>query len=183
MPELVSPPLSAPEQTGGRHFYQFYKGPEDLFRIVVPFLRLGLENGEACLWIVSESVGILEGIHAFQRQLPLLKYFEAGQIQIFPSERWYLHDGRFSDRHVFERAARWIEEKRRLGFSRFRAIGDAGWVEPDDWFAFQIYEKKAHEWLHHHPVTALCAYPIERCTLTQTHDVVGAHDSIFLDKL
>ena len=169
--------------TAGRHFYQFYKGPEDLFRIVIPFLRLGLENKEACLWIVSRSLGVLEAIEAFRQKFDLMDFFENGQLLVLPAERWYLDRGRFSERKVLEKLKKFIQERERRGFGAYRAVGDTAWLQERDWLKFQSYEKKSHEWIQSIRFAAICAYPIDRCSLGQTKDIVDNHDSVFLSKL
>ncbi len=167
----------------GKHFYQFYKGREDLFRIVIPFLRSGLEGGEACLWVVSSSVGILEAVEAFQRCCDLVTYIDSGQLSILPAERWYLERGRFSQRKVLDRFKRLLGEKRRKGFRTLRGVYDIGWLDGKDWEKFQGYEDSMDEWLEAAKMIGLCTYPIQQCSLTQTKDVLEHHDSVFLSKL
>lgn len=167
----------------GRHYYQFYKGREDLFRVVIPFLGVGLKNSEACLWVISEAVGVEEAVRELHRQYDLAPYLEKHQLLILPAERWYLERGRFSEHRVSRKFFRFIEERRRLGFVKYRIVGDAGWIDPHHWPSLRSHEMKIHEWLRTVPVTALCAYPIRRCTLTQTKDVLDHHDGVFLTKL
>lgn len=166
-----------------RHFYQFYKGREDFFRIAIPFLRAGLANQEACLWIVSGAIGVLEAVSAFQGQYDLNRFIQNGQLLILPAKRWYLEGGRFSGRKVLERLKKFVEEKRNRGFHTCRGIGDTSWLEGKDWFKFQSYEEEIHKWLQRLNFYALCAYPIEQCSLVQTKDVIDHHDGVFLTKL
>ena len=167
----------------GRHFYQFYKGREDLFRVIIPFLRLGLANQEACLWIVSPAIGVLRAVEAFQQEYKLAPFIETGQLLILPTERWYLNRDRFSARKVLERMGKFLEEKRRLGFTAFRSVGDLDWLEEKDWPEFQAYEEKIHEWFQALNMVAICAYPIQNCSLTRTQDVINHHHSVFQTKL
>jgi len=186
MQTLADRELFAPA-SAAKHFYQFYKGREDLFRITIPFLRVGLENGEACVWVVSRSTGTVEAIEAFEREYDLGRVVRNGQLAIVPAERWYLDRGRFSERKVLARWRKFVEEKSRQGFSACRAVGDTAWLVATDWFRFQVYEKKVHAWLQTDRLdvhfTALCAYPIRQCSLTQTKDVLDHHDTVFLSKL
>ena len=179
---------SAPRDTRvavsvGRHYYQFYRGREDFFRAVIPFLRVGLASKEACLWIVSRSIGILQAVETFQREYDLTRFIETGQLLILPAERWYLDRGRFSARKALGRMEKFVAEKRRSGFTAFRGAGDLGWLEAEDWFEFQAYEEKIHEWIQNLQIVAICAYPIQSCSLTQTQDVMSRHHSVFLTKL
>lgn len=167
----------------GKHFYQFYKGREDFFRFAVPFLLAGLNAGEACFWVVSDSIGVLEAVQAFRGRGDVSRFVERSQLLIIPAERWYLDRGRFSERTVLGRARKFMEEKTKRGFRRFRGAADLGWLAEKDWEKFQAYEEKVHEWIRTVEVTTLCAYPIHRCSLTQTNDILVHHDSVFLSKL
>ena len=167
----------------GRHYYQFYKGRNDLFRCAIPFLSLGLEKGEACLWVVSRSVGIPEAIHALQRACELAPFLDRGQLAVFPAEKWYLDRGRFSERKVFQKIQKFLEDKRRLGFKAFRGVADLDWLGTEDWSQFQSFEEKAHPLIQDLRITAICCYPIQHCTVTQTSDILLRHDSVFLSKL
>ncbi len=166
-----------------KHFYQFYRGREDLFRVAIPFLRLGLQNNEACLWVISESVGLLRAVDTFLREMDFVPYLEKGQLSLLPAERWYLDRGRFSERQVMNRFQNFIQEKKRRGFLSFRGVGDVGWLEDKDWFKFQSYEEKIHAQVENLPGTLICAYPIQNCSLTQTKDILDHHDSVFLTKI
>lgn len=166
----------------GRHFYQFYKGPKDLFQIVIPFIQMGLENREACLWVVSSSVGLMEAVQALRQQFDLEPYLDSGQLLILPAEKWYLDRGKFSERRVLGKLEKFVEDKRHRGFPSYRGVGDLGWLEMGDWLNFQSYEEKIHKWLQDLQMTAVCAYPIHRCSLGQAQDILGRHDSVFLTK-
>ena len=39
----------------GTHFCCFYDTSEDLLDVLVPYFKTGLENGEFCLWGISNS--------------------------------------------------------------------------------------------------------------------------------
>lgn len=151
--------------------------------MAIPFLRLGLLNKEACLWVVSRSVGVLEAVHAFQREFNLKPFIENGQLVILPAERWYLSRGRFSGSRTLEKMRKFIEEKIRSGFTGFRGVGDTGWLETQHWFEFQEYEQKTHQLIRSLKVTAVCAYPIQHCSMTQTQDILTSHDGVFLARL
>lgn len=167
----------------GKHFYQFYKGREDFFRIVTPFLLSGLRSGEAVLWVVSQAIGVLEAVETLQRSSDISRFIEKGQLLIVPAERWYLERGRFSKRKVTQRFKRFVDEKMALGYVRFRGAADLAWLDGRDWSKFQSYETKVDEMIQALQAVALCAYPIQHCSLTQTKEVLENHDSVFLSKL
>jgi hypothetical protein len=128
-------------------------------------------------------VGILAAIQAFQREYDVTRYIENGQLLMVPARRWYMERGRFSEKKILARIKRFMREKRREGFTAFRGVGDTGWLEDRDWHRFTSYEARVHSWIQTLRMTALCAYPIHHCSLTQTKDVVEHHHRVFLTKL
>lgn len=162
----------------GKHYYQFYKGREDFFRIVVPFLLRGLEENEACLWIVSRSVGVLEAVEAFRKTYDPTPHLETKQLVILPAERWYFEGGRFSARKVLAKLKKFAEDKERQGFKGFRGVGDLGWLDfkSEDWTQLQSYEEKAHSWIRELCMTVVCAYPLRYCSMAQTKEILDRHD-------
>ena len=178
--KTTNPPTPRTRAAEGRHFYQFYKARDDLFHVVIPFLVVGLENHEACLWIVSRSVGVLEAVEALQQAYDPSPFLESGQLIILPAERWYLERGRFSAAKAMQRAKKFVGDKERRGFGTFRSVGDLGWLEGNDWEEFQSYEKKTHQWIQQFRMVAICAYPIHHCSMTQAKDILDHHDHIFL---
>ena len=151
--------------------------------MVIPFLRRGLESHEACLWVVSRTIGVLEAIEALQRGYDLTPFLGNGQLLVVPAEQWYLDRGQFSERKAFQKLKKFIEDREHRGYRHFRGVGDLAWLEGEDWPAFQLFEKKVHQWIQEFGLTAVCAYPIQQCSVTQTKDVLDHHDSVFQTKL
>ena len=75
----------------GTHFFMFHETKEDLFDILGPFFKAGLENSELCVWIISEPLkeeaacaSLAEGIPGFDR------YWDHGDIEILRGREWYM---------------------------------------------------------------------------------------------
>jgi hypothetical protein len=47
---------------GGGHVSLFFETKEDLFEIVVPYLKAGLESNEFCLWVIAEPISQKEAM-------------------------------------------------------------------------------------------------------------------------
>src|SRR4030042_2264574 len=77
----------------GTHLCLFYETRQDLFEILVPYFKAGLENNEFCIWIVSEPLNVGEAIEAMRRAIPKFnQYLEKGQIEVLPPAVWYLKE-------------------------------------------------------------------------------------------
>ena len=179
---LFAPVRSKECSSPGRHLYQFYKNRDDFFNRAAPFLYEGLQKQEACLWVVSLALGTLEALKAFQRQYDVLPFLESSQLLILPAERWYLDRGRFSERKALERFQKFLQEKERRGFRGFRFVGDLAWLEDPHWERFKAWEEKLDAWVRSKNFTAVCAYPIYRCSLGRTKAILERHSGAFLKR-
>ena len=170
--------------TPGRHLYQFYKREEDYLRIILPFFQAGLEKGEACLWLVSQKMGVERMRWAAERAIPhFSSYLISGEFTLYLAEDWYLEEGSFSEERAMKNVETFIGRTRQLGFSQVRGAGDAGCVPSQDMPYFQIYEKKVSGLIKTSSTIALCAYPILDCTLNTTKAVLEAHDDVLVGHL
>ena len=166
----------------GRHYYQFYKHTDDYLRAMIAYFQAGLEAGDACLWLVSERIGILEAREAAENTITgFPSYEEQGQFQILSAEDWYLHAGCFDEAQSFMNAARYVEEIQKQGFRKLRASGDAGAVPRRDWQRFGMYEKNVDSVIKASPFVALCTYPILELSLKETKMVLDCHDDVLIN--
>lgn len=166
----------------GSHLYQFYKSKEDLFGAVIPFFASGLRKGQACLWLVSEKMGIENARRALISSLGDFSEFERlGQVEILSAEEWYLsNDGHFNAEQALENAETFIQEKLRFGFQGIRGTGDPSVVPRSEWDLIEDYECQAHKLVKNAPVIAMCAYPIFECNLQQTEMILNVHDHVMM---
>ncbi len=168
----------------GRHLYQFYKNSEDYLRVLIPYFQAGLTKGEACLWLVSDKMGVEKMSDAADAQIKrYLYYVSAGQFQILSAEKWYLTDGRFDEAKAVRNASEALQSALKRGFHRLRGAGDVGAIPHTDWPLVRAYEKKMASFIKTSSLIALCAYPILGCTLPDTKAVLEAHDSVLVGRL
>jgi hypothetical protein len=174
---------SGHDSVEGKHLYQFYKGKEDLLRIMLPFFQTGLEKSEGCLWLVSERIGVEEVKAIAEKEIPgFLSYISSGQFQILSAEEWYLTDGGFDETKALSNAVRFGRHMNAKGFKRLRIAGDAGAVPHEDWVYSRSYEEKVDALVKAGPHIALCAYPILDCDLKDTKMVLDCHDDVLIGR-
>lgn len=88
----------------GSHFCQFYQTKNDLFDILVPYFRAGLENNELCVWVTSENLSVEDARKVLEEAVPhFASYSEKGQIEIIPHSLWNTR-GRKSDKAIVSMA-------------------------------------------------------------------------------
>ena len=78
----------------GTHLCQFYHQHDDLVESVVPYLAAGLDQNEACLWILDEIMDIGKARELLaQRIRGYDKFARRGQIRVVSAQEWYFDPG------------------------------------------------------------------------------------------
>ena len=168
----------------GKHFYQFYKSSEDFLNVMIPFFQSGLEKGEACLWLVSNQIGLDVARSAAQTLIvDFDSHVSRGRFELISAEGWYLTDGSFDESKAINNAEKYLMNIRINGFNVLRGAGDGGCIQRRDWPDVYAYEKKMALWIKSQPVIALCAYPILECTPSQTKQILECHEDVLVGKM
>ena len=125
----------------GAHICLFYETPDDLLYAMCSYFRAGLEDGEACLWALSDPVDLETGLAALRDAIPDFdKYLDAGAIELVSGYEWYLAGDEFDQQRV---TSGWREKQaaaRARGFGGLRVSGNAFWMETSAWKDFCAYE-------------------------------------------
>ena len=151
---------------------------------MIPFFQAGLENKEACLWLVSEKNGLDFARATAEAMIPgFSSYVSTGQFQISSAEEWYLTNGSFDEAKAIQNAEEHLAKIQKQGFGRLRGAGDGGFVSRKDWPLVEVYEKKISLWIKANSIVCLCAYPILECTPSQTKGILGCHEDVLVGKI
>ena len=160
----------------GTHFCVFYRTPEDLIEILVPYFKAGLETNEFCMWVTSRPLEVKDATEALRKAVSDLDtYIEKGQIEILDYSQWYVRDGQFDADRVLEGWIGKLEQARQRGFAGLRLTGNTFWLEEEDWRAFTDYEAKVDGVIGQYEMIALCTYSLDKCGASEIVDVVTNH--------
>ncbi len=114
----------------GTHICQFYKTKQDLFDILVPYFKAGLENNEFCIWVTSQPLSEKEAEEAMRKAVPkFAQYLGRGQIEVIPYDEWYLKEGAFNRKEVY---IAWIDKLNHAlaeGYDGMRVTGNMAWLD------------------------------------------------------
>jgi hypothetical protein len=162
----------------GTHFCQFYTTKKDLFDILVPYFRTGLENNEMCVWVTSDFLTTDDALRTMRKSVPRFDdYLAKGQMEIFPHTEWYLLGGNFD----LQRTLRMWQEKHDLalskGFDGMRVTGNPYWIDnKKDWDDFACYEAEINNVIGGTKLLVLCTYSLKKCGVAEILDVVKNHE-------
>ena len=160
----------------GTHICQFYKTPEDLTSILVPYFKAGLENNEFCLWVTARPLGRRRALAAMRKAMPdFALYLRNGQIEVVPYDQWYLRDGIFDRQVVLERWIDKLDHALKQGYDGLRVTGNTSWLQKNDWKTFIEYEEEQNKVISKYRMIAICTYSLNRRSATEVIDVVNNH--------
>ncbi len=167
---------SLPEVPWGEHLCQFYRTPQDLTDLMVPFFAEGLRNNERCVWVMAEPLRLDSARTALRAVVPdLVQRERAGQIEFHDYNEWYMRDGAVGSDEVI---AGWLAseaEARRAGYAGLRISGNAPSMSSGQWAELAEYEARCHRVFASRHILALCGYPLDQCTPDRLLDVLRAH--------
>jgi PAS domain S-box-containing protein len=120
---------AALERTGAHdHLCSIYERPEERFAVAVPYLRVGLQRGDKCLYIGNDGEqGVIRreieaaGIDA-ERALA------SGALTLTTRERAYMKHGVFDPQEMFAFWRRCAGEAAREGHGVLRAADETDWL-------------------------------------------------------
>jgi PAS domain S-box-containing protein len=163
----------------GKHFCQFYETQEDLFELLVPYFKAGLENNEFCLWVTCDSLTVEKAYAALSNAVPNLhQYLEKQSIEILSCLDWHINGDDFSARTIINKWKEKLHNALERGFEGMRVNGNEIWLRADDREDFINYEKELDYVLHNQPVIVLCTYPLSKTPAGALLDVAHTHGCV-----
>jgi PAS domain S-box-containing protein len=161
----------------GTHFCQFYETKNDLLDILIPYFKMGLENNEFCIWIVSEPFDEEEAKNVLKQAIPKAdQHLAAGDIEILPHAQWYLKGGTFDPQSVNDSWREKLNHALSRGYDGMRVNGIAAWLTKNDWEDFAEYEKELNNVIADQKMIVLCTYPLAISGAAELLDVAHIHE-------
>lgn len=160
----------------GTHFCLFYSTKEDLFDILIPYFKAGLESNEFCMWVTSEPISVKEAEEALRKSVPDFdRYLEKGQIQIISHSDWYLENGVFNLQRVLNAWVDQLNQALACGFAGVRVAGGRSGLEKGISKEFADYEKEVNKAIDKYQMNAICSYCLDECGASEIIEAVNCH--------
>src|ERR1700686_463713 len=124
-----TPLLTALEQLGPHdHQSLIYESPEDHFGVAVPFIRIGLDRGEKCIYIADDGTEAVVREALYAGGIDVERAIAPDHLVLEKKEAAYLKHGSFDPDWMFTFWADVTAEAMSQGFSALRATGETEWV-------------------------------------------------------
>ena len=147
----------------GDHAALFHRTKEEQLGIVIPFMAIGLERNERCLYIAEDNTTseICEKLQEFG--VDVLKAQETGALNVVTKEETYLRHGAFQPDQMISDLCNEVQAAVDSGFMGLRASGELSWALdlPSALAQMIKYEEELDEHFHS-KFAALCQYDASR---------------------
>src|ERR1700694_1542107 len=176
-----TPLLAALEQLPPHdHLCSIYESPEEHFAVAIPFMRIGLDRGEKCIYIADEGTEavVRDAMHA--GGIDVERAIATERLVLKKKEAAYLKGGTFDPEWMFSFWANAAAEAQSQGFSALRATGETEWVlrgapGVERWME---YESRVTHMLAHHDCVVLCQYNRRLFPPELVLDVIRTHPTV-----
>ena len=159
------------------HLCLIYRTQEEQFAAVVPFIRIGLERGERCVYIVDDNTAetVVGAIAA--RGTDVGGALRSGRLAILNKQDAYLKQGYFDPDWMIDFLARAVDEAKEAGFPALRVTGEMTWVLGGEAGTHRLmeYEAKLNYFFPEHDALAVCQYNYGRFQPQVIGDVISTH--------
>jgi signal transduction histidine kinase len=180
----ATPLIAALERLGPHdHLCSIYESPEDHYAVAIPFMRIGLDRGEKCIYIADDgTVGDVR--QAMESEgIDVDRASASKALVLATKEQAYLEHGSFDPDWMFSFWKEATQLAMSEGFSALRATGETEWVLRggrglERWME---YESRLTHTLSESNCSALCQYNRRLFPPELILDVIRTHPMVIYD--
>ena len=180
----VNQPMRFANATLGqhRHVCAFFHDEDEEYRVLLPFVREGLERGEKAFHIVDPTLRDehLERLSAGGIDVSSVE--KNGQFELHHWHEVYLRDGHFDRDRMLACMQDVLDQSQRDGFPLARVMGHAEWAS-GDWPGvedFMEYECRLNHIVPQYKDAVICLYNLTKCGGNLIIDVMRTHPMILI---
>ena len=178
----VSMGIPGIEVDPGTHICALYSGRAERDRLLFPFLKEGIREGDKCLCLIDDAEPA-EFRNRVEKQQDGDLLSQSKQLDVDWASEAYLQSGRFSVGQMISFLAVRLTEAAESEFPLLRAAGEMSWVLPqpeggEDFFA---YESAVNQIVEDKPAVFMCMYDLRRFGIPMLVDVLKTHPKVLLD--
>ena len=173
--------IAALEQLGPHeHFCSIYESPEEHYAVAIPFIRIGLDRGEKCIYIADDGM-VGDVRQAMQKDgIDVDRAIASNALELATKEQAYLEHGSFRPDWMYTFWKEATQLALSEGFSALRATGETEWVLRggrglERWME---YESKLTHTLSESRCSALCQYNRRLFPPELILDVIRTHPTV-----
>src|SRR5437879_1273820 len=115
----------------GMHICTFFRTSGEKYRVLMPFIREGIEQGDRALHIINPSLRREHAQRIAEAGIDAVRAEVEGQLEIIDWDEAYSRGGSFNPSAMLSLLPVLLNDGRTRGFSITRFIADMAWVLND----------------------------------------------------
>jgi PAS domain S-box-containing protein len=163
--------------TSHQHVCLVYDSQEEQLATVIPFLRIGLERGERCLYVMDENSASAVAAALSAEGVDVDSKLRSGALVLATKREAYLKEGRFDPDWMIGFLKESVEAALAAGFSALRVTAEMSWQLAGDPGAERLleYEAKVNDFFHENKCLGVCQYNRRRFSAELLAGVIHTH--------
>ncbi|MDC4204251.1 MAG: MEDS domain-containing protein [Candidatus Manganitrophus sp.] len=162
------------------HLCLLYETPQEQLAAAISFIRIGLERGEQCIYIVDHHAAETIADAMRQEGIDVDAALQSHALIIAQKRDAYLIEGHFDPDRMISFLEQAVHSAERAGFSALRVTGEMTWAMGGDSGTERLieYEAKLNRFFSKHNVSAICQYDRKRFSPEVLLDVIRTHPKV-----
>ncbi|HTV15321.1 MAG TPA: MEDS domain-containing protein [Acidobacteriaceae bacterium] len=180
----TAPPISlaGSQLRNVRHICAFFSGDDEEYRVLLPFIRDGLERGDKAIQVVNPDQQeehlrrlAIAGIDSAAAQ-------ERGQLEIKANTDAYLRDGKFDQDRMLETFEKLASGNAPGGFPLSRIVCRMDWVGADKARLQNVieFESRVNAIWDRHDDVVICTYHLGMFSGDAVIDIMRTHPMVII---
>lgn len=116
---------------GSRHVCAFFHSKDEEYRVLLPFIREGFEQGDKAFHVVDPKHRAEHLRRLAEEGIDVESCERSGQLEVRPWEEAYLRDGRFDQDRMLALIEETLTAGKRDGYSLTRLVANMEWALED----------------------------------------------------
>jgi len=167
----------------GTHICALYSGPAERDRLLFPFLREGMREGDKCLCLIDDAE-MASSVRDWAEGWPGGgQPMRSEQLDVDRTSDAFLDSGRFSVEHMKSFLSGRMALAAESDFAMLRAAGEMSWLpQPGGADDFFVYESAVNQIVEEMPAVFMCMYDLQGFGVSMLVDVLRTHPKVLLDR-
>jgi MEDS: MEthanogen/methylotroph, DcmR Sensory domain len=183
MKKAVTPIPFAGYQLGEvRHICAFFNSDEEAYRVLLPFIKDGLECGDKAVHVVNpnQRASHLQRLTAAGIDPEAAQ--QRGQLEIRINTEAYLRDGRFDQDRMLEAFEQFASGNAGGGFPLSRIVCQMDWAAEGRSYIEDLveFEARVNDVWDRHDDVVICVYDLAKFTAATVVDLMRTHPLIIV---
>lgn len=162
------------------HLCLIYDTPEEQFNAVLPFVRLGLQAGQRCVYVADENTADEVSARLQEAGVDVAAQTRRQALRIITKRDAYLRSGYFDPALMIELLRENVDSAKRDGFTGLRVTGEMTWMLGGAPGGDRLieYEAKLNYFFPRHDALAICQYNRRRFPPELIKEVILTHPQV-----